>query len=115
MRISWHYVWYRGLQRSGWDRGISRGGSNLKIFLHAQDKTLLYVWITLEQRQNDLPGKFRHPAAVDGGYRDSLSISQQIQAAGKVVASLAIGDNAFATFALSRAYPRLPGNFDKTL
>src|SRR5215469_12279806 len=76
---------------------------------------MIYLRVLLEQCQQRLARHFCHAARVDGCYRHSLPITEQVETAREVIASLAIGDDAFATFMLPRSCCSAPCNFDETL
>src|SRR5579875_2009304 len=92
---------------------LDDGDSAFHLFAQAQAETLVNLWVALEERHESSARKFSYPGAIDGRDGHGASITQQIQAAGKIVAALAICDDTFIAFIVAHAFGCAASDLDK--
>src|SRR5579859_5762790 len=78
-------------------------------------KALVDFGVASEDGEHLLARDLGDMHAIDSGYGDRAAISQHIEAAGKVVASLAVGNNAFVAFGTASSRRGAMRYFDKSL
>src|SRR5579875_26150 len=92
---------------------LDDGDSAFHVFAQPQAETLVNLWVALEERHESSARKFRYSGAIDGSDGHGASIAQQIQAAGEVVAALAVRDDAFIAFIVAHAFGGAASDLDK--